>query len=238
MLANPPKQSRPSMAECNALYYFPEIPCGVDTGGPAQSSAGRFVGMSPGRDQDDPAAYENLEDCPQVREMLEDAFRKGVDRGRAETAAAQQDTVANAAAALAKALEEVSRIRKQECRSMETEIVRLALAISRKIIGHAAEYGQIIESVVQAALRKVTDRRHLTVKLNPRDLDTVAAFKHTLQTDDDSDMLVDLESDESIGRGGCIIETRLGDVDARIDRQVSIVEAQLLDQLPPSTRGE
>jgi flagellar biosynthesis/type III secretory pathway protein FliH len=41
-----------------------------------------------------------------------------------------------------------------------------------------------------------------------------------------------LEEDETILPGGCLIETQLGDVDARIDRQIKIIEEMLTDQLP------
>ena len=238
MLANPPKQNRPPAAECKALYYFPEIPCGMEKRTSPPSNPGRFVGMSPGHGQNAPAVYDNLEDSPQVCEMLEEAFEKGVAQGRTEAAAAQQEIIESAAAALGQAVAEMARIRRQECQRTEAEIVRLALAISKKIIGHAAEYGQVIETVVKAAMQKVADRRQLTLKLNPQDLDTVAAFKQQLQADNDSDMLIELHSDESISRGGCIIEAQLGDVDARIEQQVKIIEAQLLAQLPRPTDGD
>jgi flagellar biosynthesis/type III secretory pathway protein FliH len=41
-----------------------------------------------------------------------------------------------------------------------------------------------------------------------------------------------LEADETIQPGGCIIETQLGDVDARIDQQIKVLEDLLTTQLP------
>jgi len=232
LLANTPKQDRPVLSNACALYYFPEIPSGVEKRPTTQSAPGRFVGMTPDNAQNASVANGNLEDCPQVREMIEAAFCKGVQQGRAEATAEQQDTIAMTAAALEKAIAETAGIRMQEYAHMETETVRMALAIAKKVVGHAAEYGQVVATVVKAAMKKVSDPRRLTVKLNPRDLEVVAAIKGELQASDDSDIVVELEGDETIGKGGCIIEARLGDVDARIDQQLKIIEQTLTEQLP------
>jgi len=231
LLANTPKQSRPVLPESNALYYFPEIPCGIKKDR-TQPARGRFVGMQPDVAQEASDANGNAEDCPQVRELIEEAFCKGVEQGRAEVNAAHGDCIETAAAALGKALEETVRIRMQEYEHMETETVRLALAIAKKIIGHAAEHGQVVTTVVKAAMKKVADPRQLTLKLNPDDLDSVAAIRNELPAGDDSGMVIELEGDETIGKGGCIIEARLGDVNARIDEQIKIVEQMLTEQLP------
>ena len=231
-MANTPKQSRSVLSESNALYYFPEIPCGKEKGRATQCSQGRFIGLQPDRAQHTSAANGNPEDAPQVRELIEEAFCKGVEQGRAEVTTAHRESIETAAAALGNALEEAVRIRMQECERMENETVRLAMAIAKKIIGHAAACDQVVTTVVKAAMKKVADPRQLTVKLNPDDLGTVGAIKNDLHTGDDSGMVVKLEGDETIAKGGCVIETRLGDVDARIDEQIKNVEQMLLEQLP------
>lgn len=219
------------MPESNTLYYFPEIPCGIKKGR-TQPNPGRFVGMKSDPAQNSSTADGNEEDSPKVRELVEEAYCKGVEQGRAEVTAAHRDSIEKAGAALGNALEETIRIRMQECERMETETVRLALAIAKKIIGHATEHSQVVTTVVKAALKKVADPRQLTLKLNPGDLDTVAAIKNELQAGEDSGMVIELEGDEAIGKGGCIIEARLGDVDARIGEQIKIVEQMLTEQLP------
>jgi len=121
---------------------------------------------------------------------------------------------------------------------METETVRLALAIAKKVIGHETEHGPVIQHVLKAAMKKVVDPRHLTIRLNPKDIDTVDGFKQELLLADDVGALLRLEADEMIQRGGCMIETKLGDLDARIDQQIKIIEDLLKDQLPKhSTKG-
>lgn len=232
MLADSVKNNPLSSADSCALYYFPEIPGHMAKGNVPASTCGHFVGGALDRDGDGASAGETPQDSQKVRERIKEAFDKGVAQGRDEAVCAQKETVDKATAALKTALEEIGRLRKQDVERMETETVRLALAISRKIIGNETEHGQMIGHVVKTAMQKVVDPRNLTLKLNPKDIDTVKGFTHELLPADETGSVLHLEADETILRGGCIIETQLGDIDARIDQQIAIVESLLAAELP------
>ncbi len=231
-MANSPKDNPLPSANSCALYYFPEIPNSRDKKWTNPSGQGQFVSGTLDRSEDRaPVGAEN-QDQQQVQQRIEEAFNKGVQQGCAETMAAQQEKIDHGAAALRIAVEEMVRIRQQDVDRMESETVRLALAIAKRIIGHATEHGPVIHHVLKAAMKQVIDPRHLTIKLNPKDIDTVNAFKQELLLTDDFGAVFRLEADEMIQRGGCIIETKLGDLDARIDQQIKIIEELLKDQLP------
>ena len=232
MLANSPKDNPLFSADSCALYYFPEIPCGMKKGSATASTQRHFVSGTLNQNEDNSSPHADLQDSDQSRGLIEEAFNKGMDQGRAETIATQQENVHQATGALKTAVEEMARIRQRDIDRMETETVRLALAIAKKIIGNETEHGSIIGHVVKAAMKKVIDPRHLTLRLNPKDIDTVNGFKQELLLTDDLGAVLRLEADETIKRSGCIIETKLGDVDARIDRQIKIIEELLTVQLP------
>jgi flagellar biosynthesis/type III secretory pathway protein FliH len=232
LLANRPKYNRLSPVEPGALYYFPEIPCRAENDGTALSKPGHFVGGTPDQKDGPSEARIALNDSNQVQCLIEEAFEKGMHKGRAEAIAAQQEKIDQAAAALTDAVDALIRIRQQDHVQMQRETVRLALSIAKKVIRHECEHGQIVTQVVKAALKKVTDPRQLTIKLNPRDMQAVGANQDALMIGDDTHDGLRLEEDETILPGGCLIETQLGDVDARIDRQIKIIEEMLTDQLP------
>ncbi len=232
MLANSPKDNPLSSSESCALYYFPEIPGSQEEGSATTSTCGQFVGGALDRRDDRSGAGAKHHEKEQIQQLNDAAFDKGRDQGRAETIAAQQEKIDQGAAALARAVEEIARIRQQDVDRMETETVRLALAIAKKVIGHETEHGPVIQHVLKVAMKKVVDPRHLTVRLNPKDIDTVNGFKQELLLADDFGALLRLEADEMIQRGGCMIETKLGDLDARIEQQIKIIEDLLKDQLP------
>jgi flagellar assembly protein FliH len=231
LLANVPKDNPLSSAEACALYYFPEIPCGGEKGSAGTSTRGHFVSGAHKHDGDGSSANGERKDSDPIRSRIEEAFNQGFDQGRAETIAAQQKKVDQALGALRAALDQMTRIRQRDIGCMETETVRLALAIAQKIIGHEIAYGSIIGHVVKAAMKKVSDPRHLTLRLNPKDVDAVNGLQRESPADEfGSGWRV--EADESIQRGGCMIETKLGDVDARIEQQIKIIAELLTDQLP------
>jgi flagellar assembly protein FliH len=218
-------------AEPCALYYFPEIPSGTKRDNAAASPAKFTSGPFKGDDNRAPqeADHQNSE---QVQSLIEEAFGKGLEQGRAEMIAAQKETVNNAVAALEASMHEMQRIRQHDVDHMEAETVRLALAIAKKVIGNQTEHQAVIQHVVRQAMEKVNDTRHLIIKLNPKDLDAVHDLRQDLMPADDFGTVFRMEADETIQRGGCVIETKLGDVDARIDKQIKIIEELLVDQLP------
>jgi flagellar assembly protein FliH len=232
LLANSPKDNPLSSAGSCALYYFPEIPSSQEKGCATPSTRGQFVSGTLDRSDGSSPIGAKTQDQEQIQQLVEEAFNKGMDQGRAETIAAQQEKVDKGAAALKIAVEEIARIRHQDVDRMESETVRLALAIAKKIIGHETEHGPVISHVLKAAMKQVVDPRHLTIRMNPKDIDTVNGFRHELLLTDDFGAVLRLEADEMIQQGGCIIETKLGDLDARIDQQIKIIEEMLNDQLP------
>jgi len=232
LLADAPKDNRSSLSESCSLYYFPEIPCGAEKERVAQSKPGSFVGMGLGPDPDGSRPDGNLEDSEEVNHLIEEAFNKGVEQGCAEATAANREKVDQAVAALRTAIEEVEKIRRRDRERVEIETVRLALAIAKKIVHYETEHGNVIEKVVKTAMQQVADPRKLKVRLNPLDIEAVKALGDQLQNGGDADAQLALEDDETVSRGGCVIEARLGDVDARIDQQIKVIEEQLNDQLP------
>jgi flagellar assembly protein FliH len=230
-LADATKDSSLPEAEACGRYCFPEI-SGVAEADPVWTPAkAHFVdGAS---DPTDGGAGPEGEAHPAdpVAERIEAAYRDGLEKGRAEATACLRQEVGQASTALASAVDELFRVREQDLARMEAETVRLALAIAKKIVGIEAAKGEAVCRVVRAAMEKVGDPRGLTLKLNPQDVDAVRRCTPASLLGDAVDTPFRIEADDGIVRGGCMIETRLGDVDARIDQQIGIVEEQLIDAL-------
>ncbi|PIE67140.1 MAG: hypothetical protein CSA23_05690 [Deltaproteobacteria bacterium] len=239
MLANSPKDSSPSSsAETRGLYYFPEIPSREPKGDGMVPHSTNFVGGAVETPEEKEPDSSNPEDSVPVRALIDEAFAKGVAQGRAETEASQQAQVDTAVGAMQAAIESIEQLRIKDTQRMEIQTVRLAMAIARKIIGAAAGQEETIAHVVNAAMQKVSDQRQLVIRLNPADRQTVDAFKQDLLIDGDAGNQIRLEEDNTISQGGCVIETRLGDIDARIEQQIKVLEALLEAQLPQLSTDE
>ena len=123
------------------------------------------------------------------------------------------------------ALIKLSDIRVEIYQQIETEVVELALAIARKVICREVSTDkETVVCVAREALSKVDDPGNIKIKMNPADLQFVNETKYQL-----SDLMADvnnvtLEAEENIQSGGCVIETDLGEIDARIEKQLQAVE--------------
>ena len=104
-------------------------------------------------------------------------------------------------------------------------MVELALAIAQKVIcREIATDKETVLCVAKEALAKVDDPGKIKIKMSPSDLQFFSETRYQLSnliSDIDN---VTFEAEESIQSGGCVIETDLGEIDARIERQLQAVE--------------
>jgi flagellar assembly protein FliH len=82
----------------------------------------------------------------------------------------------------------------------------------------------VVVSVAKEALAKVDDSTHITIKMNPDDLQFINETRYQLSDLIDNIENVTLTPESSVQSGGCIIETDLGEIDARIENQLQAVE--------------
>jgi flagellar assembly protein FliH len=164
------------------------------------------------------AAVENLD------AKLEDAFA----RGRQEGAKEADLRFGKASQLLAVALEEVSGLRESLLSNASQDMLRLVLTIARQIIHVELSINSgiilgTIERALQAAVR--ADAYHLRV--NAEDFALVTEKKPLFLARISGLHNVTIEADPSIGRGGCRLESDLGEVDATIESQLEVIRRTL-----------
>jgi flagellar assembly protein FliH len=142
-----------------------------------------------------------------------EGHEKGLKDGLAETTAAAQT--------LGEALREVHELRRREAEEMERDAVELALALAGKILVGAlqVEPERILE-IVRGALRRVSERRRITVLVDPADIDLVSGALAELQVQAGGIELCDVQADRRVGRGGAIVRTAEGEIDATVETQL------------------
>jgi flagellar assembly protein FliH len=124
-----------------------------------------------------------------------------------------------------KLIGELGELHRQTCRDVEAELVQLALAVARKIVGRDVSLGpDVVTRIIQQALARVEHAGRITIKLNPADLELLADIKPQLLSGLPEAGRAAFEADAGIARGGCLIATDGGEVDARIERQFQVVE--------------
>ncbi len=135
-----------------------------------------------------------------------------------------------------KLLCELGDLHRQTCRDVEADLVQLALAVARKIVGRDVSLGpDVVTRIIRQALTRVEHAGRITIKLNPADLELLADIKPQLLSGLPEAGRAAFEPDEGIARGGCLIETDGCEVDARIERQFQVVEEAFRAELDKET---
>jgi flagellar assembly protein FliH len=109
----------------------------------------------------------------------------------------------------------------------EPEVVRLVLAIAKKVIHREiATDTRVVVDTVRESLQRLGGRAVARVRANPAELPALNEAWHELTS-----VCRELEfiPDESVSPGGCVVESRQGEIDARVETQVEAVVAQFLD---------
>lgn len=118
---------------------------------------------------------------------------------------------------------EISRVRSALYAQVEREVVKLAVEVAKKIVHREIQADhEIIETLVRVALSHVAEKSAVTVHLSPVDYNYLLEHRAELAQSDGRD--ISLLADQSVERGGCLIQTECGDIDARIEEKFREVE--------------
>ncbi|HID22013.1 MAG TPA: hypothetical protein EYP14_06385 [Planctomycetaceae bacterium] len=118
----------------------------------------------------------------------------------------------------------------------EASAIRLSVAIAERLIARELRTRpEAATEMLAQALRLVSRVDRLTVRLNPDDLRALGESAEPFVRSIVHAERVELQAEASIPRGGCVIETRHGTVDARLETMLDrIVQELLQDPDDPS----
>lgn len=155
-----------------------------------------------------------------VRDIEELAKKSGFDQGVADGRAAAQAEMDEMLETM-RGLIEMARIERHKIiESAEPEIVRLSVSVAERILnGHVALAPDTVLDMVRSAITRLVNRETVTVRVNPADIETMRGHRERLMAMNDIDN-VRLIEDQRVDRGGVIIETDAGSIDAKISTQL------------------
>ena len=161
------------------------------------------------------------------------AFKEGFEAGKIEAAKIirleyekkVQDIVKDLGSVAGEFSKEVERYNQE----FDAAVVKLALAIARRIVDREIDVDEgsvLIRS--REAIRKIIGVEKVKIHVSSSDEEYIREHRNELMSYADSLKEIAIEGDNKVERGGCIIESDLGNIDARISTQFEIVEEALL----------
>ena len=188
-------------------------------------AGGAIEGTEYGNPSASPAAAENETES-------ENEYRRGFEEGRVAAMQELQTTYDDE-------INEIRRLMTEFVRSMYDQLdefkrknkqfaLRMAVAIAAKIVKHEVLlHDHVVLAQIKDALHKILGVEKIKVLVHPQDEELVRGEKNSLLASADSVREIVIEPDEKIERGGCVIESMLGNVDARISTQLKNIHDAL-----------
>lgn len=161
-------------------------------------------------------------------QRAEEAFTRGRQAGIKET----ETKFAATTQALGRALEEISRLRASLLKNSSHEMLTLVMNIARQVI--RKEVGSdpdIILATILRALESAVEADSYTVQVHPDDLQIIEEHKPLFLASIQGLDNVHFKADPAIDRGGCLVESAVGQVDATIAGQLEVIEQALQQTL-------
>lgn len=162
----------------------------------------------------------------------------GESEGRAAGLAAARAEIEPSLQAMAGAAGALEALRDQVVSELEHDAVALALRLAEQIVaGAIAVEPERIVDIAAVALRRIRDRQHVTLVVNPADLELMSESVTRLQSELGGIEHVNVQSDRRVGRGGVLARTDEGEIDASIETQLARAREVVTAELGPRSGG-
>lgn len=110
------------------------------------------------------------------------------------------------------------------------QLLELSVKLARKILGTELQTRpEALGDMVIKALRGLPHHDKVQIRVRPSDLEILRAQQSRLAAVIATGVEIELLEDPTIEQGGCVIETPVGIVDARLETQLRVLERLLLD---------
>ncbi len=164
-----------------------------------------------------------------AEEQARAAYEEGLKLGIADGEQQFRVSVGETAAVLLDAAGRIEEAHRQFLQEIEPQLVRLAASIASKIIDREAQISEdVIKRTVRVALEKTIGEEHVVLRVNPKDLELLRAYRTELLQEFEGLSRIELVADETIDAGGCIAQTEALRIDGRLNSQLEKILNELL----------
>ncbi|MFA6431462.1 MAG: FliH/SctL family protein [Candidatus Margulisiibacteriota bacterium] len=156
----------------------------------------------------------------EVGRIEEEAREKGYSEGKLEVSEKLKEALTT--------VNDAVKERKKIIKDAEAEILRLSLKVAEQIIrSEVSLHRDVCLNIAAEAIGRGSDREQIIVRVNRDDAEFLKRYKDRLAGMLDGVKSLSIIEDSNIEAGGCVIETNLGFIDARIATKIKSIEEAL-----------
>lgn len=166
-------------------------------------------------------------------EARQDGYDQGYQDGFKAGEEAAKTEFAPFLETLQRLVEDLSAFRRKMYPKVEREMVHMITELAKKVIHSELQSREdSIQDVIRLAVSSVLDRETMTIKVNPADKLYAESYRpelHQLFTEIKN---ITIEAQPAVQRGGCVITTNFGTVDAQVSNLGEQID-RILQMAPP-----
>jgi len=165
-----------------------------------------------------------------VAQIEKTAYESGFRQGEKAGLAIAEKKIELGMRRYAEAVLAIGKVKAQLYSQVEREVVKLAVEVAKKIVHREIQADrEVIQSLVKVALSHVAEKSAVTVHLHPADYSFILERRAELAQGADEGRDIVLLADKAVDRGGCLVETECGDIDARIEEEFREIERSFFE---------
>ena len=178
-----------------------------------------------------------VEEANAEKERLKaNGHQEGYDKGHEEGYNEGKGEVERLVERTHKILEGVMSRREEILSETEQQIVELVILMTRKVVKVLSENQKsVVMANVLQALKKVKGRGDVTIRVNLADVKLTSEHTQDFIKQVENIQGITVLEDSTVDKGGCVVETDFGAIDARIKSQLDELEAAVLEISPVKT---
>jgi len=151
------------------------------------------------------------------------AYEQGYRAGQETAIAANEERLRQIKAEYQNSILQLSQLREEISTHCEQDLIKLVYEIAKRVVHREVSIDrEIVVTMIRVALQRISSDTVATVHVHQDDFNAIESRRHEFLSGDNG--IINVVSDRSISRGGCLIETKFGQVDARIEEQFKEIE--------------
>lgn len=164
--------------------------------------------------------------------IREEARRAALEEGYAAGRADALRELAPAAEALGSALAAAREREVDAAERIERDAVGLSITIAQKVVAGTIDVEpERVLDVIRGALRAIVERERVVLQVNPEDLELVRDALTDIAASLGGIDHLEVQGERRVERGGALLRTNVGEVDARVQTKLDKARAAVESEL-------
>ncbi|MCE7870101.1 hypothetical protein DYH09_06950 [bacterium CPR1] len=161
-----------------------------------------------------------------VKEAEKTAREQGFEQGKGEGLEAGKQQLAGVVEEFKVLFRQFVSERERVLKAAEPELARLSVKIAERVLGLEIKCNpEVIVGVVRDALSGIKDREEITIRCHPDDFEQARKHQPEFEKMVEGLKKFEVQADASLDPGSCVLETNLGNVDARLATKMAAIAA-------------